>query len=149
MDCFSSAVASALDQPDFAAAGAAPRIGFRPGERVSVDAMPGDRVEIDAHVEEVRIREVEGGILLVDGTGSEILVRATEAGWHRIVVVLRGTAHRLEELVALAFFSFVQAGTGVQVRLDQNGAAAGNTDTLVATIANQVAAQVQAQTNFG
>jgi hypothetical protein len=43
----------------------------------------------------------------------------------------------------------VQSGTAVQVRLDQNGAAAGNTDTLVATIANQSAAQVQAQTNFG
>ena len=45
--------------------------------------------------------------------------------------------------------AFVQAGTSVQVRIDQNGAAAGNTDTLVATIANQSAAQVQAQTNFG
>ena len=37
-------VARLLDQPDFAAAGAALRIGFRPRERGSVDAMPGDRI---------------------------------------------------------------------------------------------------------
>jgi hypothetical protein len=45
--------------------------------------------------------------------------------------------------------SFVQAGADVQVRIDQNGANLGNTDTLLATIQNQSAAQVQAQTSFG
>jgi Ca2+-binding RTX toxin-like protein len=62
----------------------------------------------------------------------------------QLLAALGGTPVAAGEHVA-----FVQSGTAVQVRLDQNGAAAGNTDTLVATIANQSAAQVQAQTNFG
>lgn len=43
----------------------------------------------------------------------------------------------------------MQNGSDVEVRIDQNGAAVGNTDTLVAVVQNQLAAQVQAQTNFG
>jgi len=50
---------------------------------------------------------------------------------------------------ALDYVSFVQNGSDVEVRIDQNGAAVGNTDTLVAVVQNQLAAQVQAQTNFG
>jgi Ca2+-binding RTX toxin-like protein len=50
---------------------------------------------------------------------------------------------------ASSYVSFVQAGADVQVRIDQNGANLGNTDTLLATIQNQSAAQVQAQTSFG
>ena len=102
-----------LDPPALVAAGATLRIGFVPGERVSVDARPGDTIEIDAHVDEIRIRQVDGWLLLVDGTGGEILVRAGEEGWRRVVVVLAGTAYRLEDLVALALGDIeVAAGNG-------------------------------------
>jgi Ca2+-binding RTX toxin-like protein len=47
------------------------------------------------------------------------------------------------------FVAFVQNGADVEVRIDQDGALPGNSDTLVAVVQNQVAAQVQAQTNFG
>jgi Ca2+-binding RTX toxin-like protein len=48
-----------------------------------------------------------------------------------------------------ASVAFVQNGEHVEVRIDQNGPQPGNTDTLVAIVQNQVAEQVQAQTNFG
>ena len=43
-----------------------------------------------------------------------------------------------------------QAGQSAprEIRVDQNGAAAGDTNTLLATIQNQAAAQVRAQTDF-
>ena len=46
------------------------------------------------------------------------------------------------------FIAIVQAGTSVEVRVDQNGALGGDTNTLLATIQNQAAAQVRSQTDF-
>jgi large repetitive protein len=46
------------------------------------------------------------------------------------------------------FISIVQSGTSTEIRVDQNGAFAGDTDTLLATIQNQAAAQVRSQTDF-
>jgi Ca2+-binding RTX toxin-like protein len=50
---------------------------------------------------------------------------------------------------ASSFVSMVENGGNVEVRLDLNGAAAGDSNTLLVTIENQNAAQVLAQTNFG
>jgi Ca2+-binding RTX toxin-like protein len=50
---------------------------------------------------------------------------------------------------ASSFVSMVENPSGVEVRLDLNGAAAGDSNTLLVTIENQNAAQVLAQTNFG
>ncbi|WP_293420331.1 type I secretion C-terminal target domain-containing protein [Phreatobacter sp.] len=47
------------------------------------------------------------------------------------------------------YVRFVQSGINVELRVDQNGAGAGDTNTLLATIQDQTAAQVRAQTDFG
>ena len=78
------------------------RVGFVRGERVIVDASAGDVVEVDAHADEVWIREVEGALLLVDATGAEILLRAMAADGAPVVLVLRGIAYHLDDLVAVA-----------------------------------------------
>jgi large repetitive protein len=46
------------------------------------------------------------------------------------------------------FISVVQSGASTEIRVDQNGALAGDTDTLLATIQDQAAAQVRSQTDF-
>ena len=42
----------------------------------------------------------------------------------------------------------IRSGGDADIRVDQNGAASGDTNTLLATIQNQTAAQVRAQTDF-
>ncbi|MFZ9413290.1 MAG: beta strand repeat-containing protein, partial [Alphaproteobacteria bacterium] len=85
------------------------RVGFVRGERVIVDASAGDVVEVDAHADEVWIREVEGALLLVDATGAEILLRAMAADGAPVVLVLRGIAYHLDDLVAVALQSVAAA----------------------------------------
>jgi len=61
-----------------------------------------------------------------------------------LLSTLGGTPATADDYVRI-----VQAGPAVEVRVDQNGALAGDTNTLLATIQNQAAAQVRSQTEFG
>jgi len=61
--------------------------------------------------DEVWIREANGALLLVDATGAEILVRMAGDGSQRVVLVLRGIAYHLDELVTVALQS-VDAAAG-------------------------------------
>jgi hypothetical protein len=61
-----------------------------------------------------------------------------------LLSTLGGTPPSADDYVGM-----VQAGIAVEVRVDHNGGAAGDTNTLLATIQNQTAAQVRTQTDFG
>ena len=75
----------------------------------------------------------------------QLLIRRVRCHAQEIV---RVNPHLLQLCPALLGLCIEKVLAHVEIRVDQNGAAAGDTNTLLATIQNQAAAQVRAQTDF-
>jgi Ca2+-binding RTX toxin-like protein len=78
------------------------RVGLVAGERVVVDVQAGDMLAIDGASGELRIVPMEGGLLVTDTTGAEILVRIDDADAAGASIVIDGRVFPVGDVIAEA-----------------------------------------------